>query len=104
MRRNKTYGCTDRTCGAPDCECCYPGSNSPVTCERCDFTCAAYDSDDYFHEYCGSLYCKQCLNVFIDESLAEAHGCMLELREICDLSDTEKEIVTLLEKWYKESN
>jgi hypothetical protein len=34
-RRGRTAGrCYDRTCGAPDCACCYPGGGGEETTEE----------------------------------------------------------------------
>jgi len=56
--RNGPYSCSDRMCGATDCQTCYPGNKEGQVCVSCDEVfeeclCgedgfeAAEDCDDY---------------------------------------------------------
>ena len=35
MARRKTYACSDRMCGATDCQTCYPGNTENDPCAEC---------------------------------------------------------------------
>ena len=96
MRRNKTYGCTDRTCGAPDCERCYPGVHSLVECDGCDATCPFSVCEDYIVDTSEGMFCEDCIKGVAEESLKEAHEMLNALGKMCNLDATQQAILDLL--------